>query len=249
MDAQRLEGLLREAGVDVDAPHASTTESLTDLVTSALELVGIEAEELERLSESLQGKAKTSAMAIGLGAGLSAFALATSAPFVDLAVDAGARIVNFLIDNPDVLAAGWVALVNPLATISAEVIFHLPGGTLDLGVALADATHLAHDLIATALAEGGHLGDIVDALTTAADALDIADIATTLGIGWLIGWVAGNIVEEYYAPKIEALKAQVLRVQEKQEGLERLKEALRLKLPPALITPLLEKVESNHWGL
>lgn len=248
MDAQRLEGLLREAGVDVDAPHAST-ENLTDLVTSALELVGIEAEELERLSESLQGKAKTSAMAIGLGTGLSAFALATAAPFVDLAVDAGARIVNFLIDNPDVLAAGWIALANPLVTISAEVIFHLPGGTIDLGVALADATHLAHDLIATALAEGGHLGDIVDALTTAADALDIADIATTLGIGWLIGWVAGNIVEDHYAPKIEALKAQVLRVQEKQAGLERLKEALRLKLPPALITPLLEQVESNHWGL
>ena len=249
MDAKRLEGLLREAGVDVDAPRASNPESLTKLATRALELVSIEAEELESLSESLQSRAKTSAMAVGVGTGLSAFALATAAPLVDLAVDGGARVVEFLINNPDVVIAGWVGLAHPLATITTEVLLHLPGGTIDLGVAFADATHLAHELVAAVLSEGGHLGDIVDAITTAADAMDLADIATTFGISLFIGWVAGNIVEDYYRPKIEALKAQVLRVQEKQAALEQLKQALHLKLPPTLLVPLLEKVGPNHWGL
>ena len=249
MDTQRLNNLLREAGADLDASDLPTAETLTELATRAIDLFGFEAEELERVSESLQSTSKTSALAAGIGTGLSAFTLVNAAPLLDVAVDAGARLSEFLTNHHDLLTAGWDALAPPVAKIVAEAILHLPGGTLDLSTAFAEAGHIAHELISAALSEGGTLGEVVDALTIAADAVDLADIATTFGLSLFLGLVAGKIVSDYYKPKIEDLKARVLRIQQHQTGLENLKRALELKLPANIIAVLLENVAPHHWGL
>lgn len=247
MDTQRLESLFWEAGIDLHTVQVPPSESLTELATSMLQLLDISMEELEKVRESLAGIPKTSALAVGIGVGLSAFTLANAAPFLDFAVDAGARVVNFLIDHHALITAGWDALAPPLLTMATEIVLHLPGGTIDLGLAFADATHIAHELVTAALSQGAHLGDIVHAMTAAAHAVDLAEIATTLGLSLALGWVAGKIVDTVYGPKIDAIKSQIYRIQEKQEGLERLKQALKLRLPPATVAQLLENVAPHHW--
>jgi hypothetical protein len=160
----------------------------------------------------------------------------------------GGSITEFIIDNQELLAAGWSELSMPIAKILAEVTMHLPGGSIDFALLTTDAADKFVELATYAIHHGGGLSEIGDAASMVADSLDLADALTSFGLGIAASIAAGWLVNSFYEPRLRQLETDLRELQNQRNALKRLSMALEQRLPPSALGLLLRDVPTKHWG-
>lgn len=251
MKSKRLMNLFRDAGVtDINAPDVPLA-TLSTSANDALQLTGLNSEEIQQIQQAFTRKEKTSIAALAIGSGFAAWSIAQSSGMLDHAVEQAQDIGVFIVENLDTLTAGWDVALPVVANFLTEFTLKLPGGSVELGLEvlnLFEHPALLAEAIGMKLEYGTHLFDALELVGLGADAADILDGFSTLGLSLAASWLAGKLTTKYYASEIEEKRNRLSSLLARNLELMKLRKLLKTELPSAVIAGQLERVDIRHWG-
>jgi hypothetical protein len=249
VDRERLRQRLRDAGIEDGSAPAVRSRPLAAAVNGVLAAAGVSLAQQEKVAHALRKVPRTSAAAGALGSGFGAWTLTHSDQTLHHAVENGAEIGDFIVDNLDVLTAGWDVATPAIASFLVEFTLRLPDGTVELGskvLRLLERSDEVGDAVSLNLVDGVGLDQALELAGVGADVADVVDGITTFGLGILLGWAAKKAVETAYEPQIRARMDRLNALRTRYAQTAKLREMLRTELPAAVIAGQLNRVDASH---
>jgi hypothetical protein len=249
IDQHGLDTFLREAGVEPLHSSAATATSLTHLVDDALKLNGLTPEELKDIDEAFSAKQASLNLSADIGIGLAVLGIAQSGEIMDVFIKAGGRLGHIIINNIDTLFTDNT--IHLLQDGIKELVFDLPGGTIHLGEQLFHlCTHPAEivEAVNITIEHGLNIFDALEVVGMGADIAELTDAATTFGATLVLSWGVRKYVDSKYKPLLEEKDARLMTQKSKYIELEKLRRAMKSRLPARIVAIQLGSVDRLHWG-
>ena len=249
IDGHGLETFLLEAGVEPLHSSTETATSLTHLVDDALKLNGFTPEELQGIDEAFSAKQASLNLAADIGIGLAALGIAQSEEIMEIFIKSGGLLGNIIVNNIDALFTEKT--IHLLQDGIKELVFDLPGGTIHLGEQLIHlCTHPAEifEAVSITIEHGIHFFDALEIVGLGADLAELTDAATTLGATLVLSWGVRKYLDSTYKPLIEEKDARLATRKSEYIELEKLRRAMKSRLPARIVAIQLGSVDRRHWG-
>jgi hypothetical protein len=251
VDRNRLKYLFSEAGLDAQPVSETPPQSLDDLVAAVLATANWSAEEMETVQRALAVRPKTSTIATSIGAGFSAWSMAQSGRLLDLGLEAGAGVADFIVTNLDTLANGWEGVLPQIPGALTEIVLRLPGGTIQLAtdlIYLYEHKEMLLETLGWAIEHGADWFQALDAVELGANVVDVAEGAAMLGFSVLAGWAVGKLIDRHYEPILRKKTERLEDLRQLCIELRKLRRAVCSNLPSSIVASQLAAVDQEHWG-